>query len=218
MSVLLEDDPWACPLCLEQFDTNLETFVHAQARRTQYSISRRPLLPDENRLPVSCAYCGYTFCNTCLHRLMYRRGGFKCPICPYTGMTVVEPPVNVSLVRHLLSSKASHLVGDESTAQASDGASQVNKNPKKTKMEASKKDKKKTAQEAEKTKTTFEVHSIVGVRIHCRRKEYRVHWLGYSEEEDTWECWSQLKHLDISFRRQMKQLDALLKKRHQKDS
>lgn len=224
-SDLLEDS-LTCPLCIEMFDTNLETYSQAQTRQPQRAVARRPLLSPESRLPVSCTSCWYTFCNACLHRLMYRPGGIKCPICPQTGLSVAAPSVNIPLV-HLLR-LIRPMVETPSTDQASNVKVVTPTKKKATTVTKAKKTRIKT-KTVSKTKeerlssiqvgeygllsrNVYRVQAIVGRRSCKSEKWYKIRWEGYSEEHDTWESWKNLKHLDIEFRKQMEHLDEQAKK------
>jgi hypothetical protein len=52
-------------------------------------------------------------------------------------------------------------------------------------------------EETEESEEEFEVECIRGHRIRNDKYEFLVHWLNYSDDEDTWEPFSGLKHLTI---------------------
>jgi hypothetical protein len=62
----------------------------------------------------------------------------------------------------------------------------------------------------------YQVQAIVGRRSSPGNKWYKVRWAGYSEEDDTWEHWKSLKHLDDVFLQQMRLLDEQAEKKKRK--
>lgn len=224
-SDIIFEDSLTCPLCLEMFDTSLEAFTQAKARQSERTSARKPLLASTSRLPVSCTSCFYTFCNACLHRLMYRFGGVKCPICPHTVMNAAAPPVNIPLVRLLRSIKP--MVETPPAAHAGIPANAVTPVKHKTKTPTkAKHTKTKTASKAKQERApssvvgeygllkddVYQVEAIVGRRSYNRQRWYKVRWVGFSEMHDTWELWKNLKHLEATFHQQMQQFDEQFKK------
>ena len=222
------EDSLMCPLCIDPYDMNLEAFMQAQARRAQASppghlasaLHRLPLLSPESSLPVSCSTCWYTFCNACLHRLSTRPGGMKCPICPNQNISAAEPPVNLPLV-HLFRlikpiveapraplMEATALIPLIEAAAAAGVAQAVTpeKNKEKTVIKAKKSVQKKKAGTKQYV-GTYTIQAIVERRVTNGKTHYRVRWEGYDEQDDTWESWTNLKHLDAVFLQQMKALD-----------
>lgn len=227
------EDSLLCPVCIESYHMELETFLRAKAARARNPNveNHAPLLAADSRLPVSCPSCSYTFCNACLHRHTFRPGGMKCPVCFRTDMSVAAPPVNQPLVQAfrliqpIVSAPRTALIEDFEQLEDFQDLEQLEEPPslahavpvvravqvvtpdtKRTAAKA-KKSVKKPAVKTKKYVGTFTIQAIVGRRVSNGKKHYRVRWEGYGEADDTWEPWSNLKHLDGVLIHQIQALD-----------